>query len=208
MGENVYISFAKCTEIKNEKIRVSDVADVWCQNEKTLAQIKNTVIGNVNNAKDCVYTYTVISVIKQLEKKLPEITVNNLGDSEFLISYHYKKNPSIVWRIIKVIFISLIVFCGGAFAIMAYGNDIDIGKLFNFITDFFIGEEKGDSLVIEVAYSVGLSLGIILFFNNWGKRKQTKDPTPIQVSMRSYEEELYKTIIENNVREGKLGDGN
>lgn len=208
MGENVYISFAKCTEIKSEKIRVSDVADVWCQNEKTLAQIKNTVIGNVNNAKDCVYTYTVISVIKQLEKKLPEITVNNLGDSEFLISYHYKKNPSIVWRIIKVIFISLIVFCGGAFAIMAYGNDIDIGKLFNFITDFFIGEEKGDSLVIEVAYSVGLSLGIILFFNNWGKRKQTKDPTPIQVSMRSYEEELYKTIIENNVREGKLGDGN
>ncbi len=208
MGENVYISFAKCTEIKNEKIRVSDVADVWCQNEKTLAQIKNTVIGNVNNAKDCVYTYTVISVIKQLEKKLPEITVNNLGDPEFLISYHHKKNPSIVWRIIKVIFISLIVFCGGAFAIMAYGNDIDIGKLFYFITDFFIGEEKGDSLVIEIAYSVGLSLGIILFFNNWGKRKQTKDPTPIQVSMRSYEEELYKTIIENNVREGKLGDGN
>lgn len=208
MGENVYISFAKCTEIKNEKIRVSDVADVWCQNEKTLTQIKNTVIGNVNNAKDCVYTYTVISVIKQLEKKLPEITVNNLGDPEFLISYHHKKNPSIVWRIIKVIFISLIVFCGGAFAIMAYGNDIDIGKLFYFITDFFIGEEKGDSLVIEIAYSVGLSLGIILFFNNWGKRKQTKDPTPIQVSMRSYEEELYKTIIENNVREGKLGDGN
>ena len=61
---------------------------------------------------------------------------------------------------------------------------------------------------MELSYSVGLSVGVILFFNNWGKRKKVKDPTPIQMSMRNYEEEIYKTIIENNVREGKMGDGN
>ena len=91
---------------------------------------------------------------------------------------------------------------------MAYGNDIDIGGLFDVITEFFTGNDKDKRIIIEVAYSIGLSIGIILFFNNFGKRRQPKDPTPIQVSMRNYEEELYKTIIENNAREGKMGDGN
>lgn len=208
MGDNVYLNFSKCTEVKKEKIQLSDVAEVWCSNEKILHQIKAFVIGRINNDKDYVLTYTVISIIKLLEQKFQNITINNLGAPEFMIVYNHKKNPSILWQIIKIIFICLIVFCGGAFAIMAYGNDIDIGGLFDVITEFFTGNDKDKRIIIEVAYSIGLSIGIILFFNNFGKRRQPKDPTPIQVSMRNYEEELYKTIIENNAREGKMGDGN
>ena len=88
---------------------------------------------------------------------------------------------------------------------MAYGNDIDIGNLFKSITKDVTGNEE-NNIILEVAYSIGLSAGIIIFFNNFGKRKSIKDPTPIQVSMRSYEEELYKTIVENDTREGNCKD--
>ena len=208
MKENVYISFSKCIEIKNEKIKISDVADVWCSDNKLLSQIKTAVIGSVDGRSDRVLSFSVISVIQLLEQKFQNIAVVNIGDPEFLVSYKRKKSPCIIWQAIKVIFICGIVFCGGAFAIMAYGNDIDIGNLFQVITEFFVGENKEKSIILELSYSIGLSIGVVLFFNNWGKRKRSKDPTPIQVSMRNYEEELYKTIIENNVREGKMGDGN
>ena len=208
MKENVYISFSKCTEIKNEKIRLSDVADVWCSDSKLLSQLKTVVIGRVDGGSDRVLSFSVISIIQILEQKYQNISVVNIGDPEFLVSYRHKKKPCIVWNIIKIIFVCGIVFCGGAFAIMAYGNDIDIGNLFQVITHFFVGENEEKSIILELSYSIGLSVGVILFFNNWGKRKRPKDPTPIQVSMRNYEEELYKTIIENNVREGKMGDGN
>lgn len=208
MRENVYINFSKCTETKNEKIRISEVANVWCSNEKILAHIKNVVIGRVDGIADRVLTFSVISIIQLLEEKIQNITIINLGDPEFLVVYKHKKRPSIIWQVVKVVFISGIVFCGGAFAIMAYGNDIDIGNLFGAITEYFVGENSDKKIIMELSYSVGLSIGVILFFNNWGKRKKVKDPTPIQMSMRNYEEEIYKTIIENNVREGKMGDGN
>ena len=52
MKANVYISFSKCTEINNEKIRVSDVADVWCSDSNILHQIKMVVIGRVDGKND------------------------------------------------------------------------------------------------------------------------------------------------------------
>lgn len=208
MNENVYISFSKCTEIQTEKIRLMDVADVWCANASILVQIKSLVIGKVDGTKDNALAFKVIDVIQILEQKLKHISVVNIGEPEFLVVYKRKKKNCAIWQAMKIIFICLIVFCGGAFAIMAYGNDIDIGNLFRVITEFFVGSNEEKSKILELSYSVGLSVGIILFFNNWGKRKKVKDPTPIQMSMRNYEEEIYKTIIENNVREGKMGDGN
>lgn len=205
MCRNLYINFSKCSEVENEKVTIDDVAKVWCKDSAVLAGVKNTVISHMKGNTDEVKTFNVISVCKILEQNFPDININNMGATEFMVVYHYKKKENKVWQIIKMILICIIVFFGGAFAIMAYGNDIDIGNLFKSITKDVTGNEE-DNIILEVAYSIGLSAGIIIFFNNFGKRKSIKDPTPIQVSMRSYEEELYKTIVENDTREGNCKD--
>ena len=45
--------------------------------------------------------------------------------------------------------------------------------------------------------------GIILFYNHIGKRRITKDPTPIEVEMRLYEKDVNETIIDNAARMNK-----
>ena len=60
--------------------------------------------------------------------------------------------------------------------------------------------------ILEVSYSIGLALGIVLFFNHVGGRRLTKDPTPIEVEMRVYETEVNKALIETADREGKTVD--
>ena len=60
--------------------------------------------------------------------------------------------------------------------------------------------------ILEVSYSVGLAVGIILFFNHVGGRRLTKDPTPIEVEMRTYETDVNKALIETADREGKSID--
>ena len=57
--------------------------------------------------------------------------------------------------------------------------------------------------ILEVSYSVGLAAGIIIFFNHVGGRRLTKDPTPIEVAMRNYEEDVDKTLIATAGREGR-----
>lgn len=61
-------------------------------------------------------------------------------------------------------------------------------------------------LTIEIAYAAGLAGGIIIFFNHIGRRRITHDPTPIEVSMRKYEDDVNNTLAEVWDREGKTID--
>ena len=85
---------------------------------------------------------------------------------------------------------------------MAYHNDIGIADIFEKFYIMVMGN-PGNSAVLEVFYSIGLSLGIIIFFNHIGGRRITKDPTPIEVEMRIYESDVNKALIETASREGK-----
>ena len=59
---------------------------------------------------------------------------------------------------------------------------------------------------LEVCHSIGLGLGIILFFNHVGRKKITPDPTPIQIEMRKYETDLDTAFINNAERRGHSVD--
>ena len=96
----------------------------------------------------------------------------------------------------------MICFFGAGFTIMAFHNDIDIRGVFASIYYLFTGEENDGFTILEVSYCIGLSTGIILFFNHVGKRKITSDPTPIEVEMKTYEDDVEKTLVENAEREG------
>ena len=47
---------------------------------------------------------------------------------------------------------------------------------------------------------------MIVFFNHGINHKKTDDPTPLQVQMRLYEEDVNKTIIMNSSRNGNTID--
>ena len=59
---------------------------------------------------------------------------------------------------------------------------------------------------LEIFYCLGLPVGILIFFNHAGKKKVTPDPTPIQVQMRKYEQDVDTTFIEEAARKGNSLD--
>jgi len=66
-------------------------------------------------------------------------------------------------------------------------------KVYGLIT----GEKPQGFTILELSYSVGLAVGIIVFFNHFAKWKINTDPTPLEVEMRLYEENLDKALIQN-----------
>ena len=79
---------------------------------------------------------------------------------------------------------------------MAFHNDIAISELFNGIHKMITGVESNGHSILEFSYSIGLCIGIIVFFNHIGGKRITKDPTPIEVEMRIYEDEVNQTLID------------
>ena len=85
---------------------------------------------------------------------------------------------------------------------MTFNNDVDVGGLFSQIYTLVTGNVSSGFTILEISYSVGIGLGVLFFFNHFGKRKLTDDPTPMQVQMRIYEDDVNKTIMEEMEREG------
>ena len=95
---------------------------------------------------------------------------------------------------IKTILIGIIIFFGSAFTIMAFHNDIGIVDLFAQIYTQVIGYAPEQIGGLEIGYSIGLALGILIFFNHISLKKREKDPTPLQVEVSKYEQDVEDTI--------------
>ena len=86
---------------------------------------------------------------------------------------------------------------------MAFNNDVSIDDAFEKFYLQVMGTESNGMTELEVSYCIGLPVGILVFFNHFGKKKITPDPTPIQVAMRKYEQDVDTTYIETSSRKGK-----
>lgn len=159
---------------------------------------------NPYEEKRCVVS--VLKIIELIEDTCPDVTVESLGETEVLIERISVDTHKGWQQALKAFFISLICFFGTAFTIMAYHNDIGIANVFTRIHQIVMGSEPEGVSALEIAYSVGLSLGIIVFFNHVGGRRLTKDPTPIEVEMRKYETEVNNALVDTAEREGKTID--
>ena len=88
-----------------------------------------------------------------------------------------------------------------------FDYDVQLGcgysQAFEEIYVEFTGMEYTGFTVLEISYSIGIGLGAVFFFNHFGKRKLTQDPTPMEVEMRTYEDSVDTTIIEQEERKGK-----
>ena len=64
-----------------------------------------------------------------------------------------------------------------------------------------MGSAPEGTTILELTYSIGLPIGILVFFNHFSKVALSKDPTPIEVQMRTYETDVNTTLIQNAERE-------
>ena len=83
---------------------------------------------------------------------------------------------------------------------MTFNNDVSVTSVFGEVYRLLTGQESSGHTILELSYSVGLAGGILLFFNHFAGWKLNTDPTPLEVEMRLYEENIGKTLIQNDSR--------
>ena len=101
-----------------------------------------------------------------------------------------------MWNKIKTICVGIVIFFGSGFSIMAFHNDISIVDLFAQIYTQVIGYVPKQMGGLELGYSIGLAVGILLFFDHFSLKKKEKDPTPLQVEVCKYEKDVQDAITQ------------
>ncbi|MCL2593881.1 MAG: stage V sporulation protein AA [Defluviitaleaceae bacterium] len=159
--------------------------------------------------KDKTQTFHLVSItdiINKILSKYPNAKVNNLGEKDILIEFKPKKKEKSVWKFLKVTFVVVVLLTGSSTAIMSFHSDAQMTQIFRNYSKILLGEDKEKPHIIDIPYSIGLAAGIIIFFNHFGGRKLTKDPTPIDVEMNLYDKDVNETLIANLEKKGKKDD--
>ena len=209
MAENkkvtIYIKAEQNVELQTDDVHVSDLGKLQCSDPQVLARVKSP-LHTFRDGQPKRQVISLMKVIEEIEKLYPNASVESLGETDTLIERIRVDRHKGSLQTLKLIFVAAISFFGTSFTIMAFHNDIGITDVFTRIHEIVMGAESDGYTVLELCYSIGLAIGIILFFNHIGGRRITKDPTPIEVEMRVYEQDVNKALIETADREGKTID--
>ena len=197
MDKTIFIKCSQHSKVTKEQVVLNDVAEVYCEDTALAKKAKKVVVTQLKKPG----SRTVISVLwvmAKVQKKMPGVVIQSIGETDMIVEWEKTQKMELV----KIAVVSLIAFFGTAFTIMAFHNDIGIRSVFEEVYYITRGTAPEGVGVLEIFYCLGLFVGITVFFNHFGKKKFTEDPTPINVAMHNYEKDVNQAIVENAERQG------
>lgn len=202
----VYLKAEQNVEVATRDVRLKDLVSMECTDPHMLARLKTIKVLKVPDEGKHRYVVSVLKIISLIHETYPQLDVINLGAADVIVTYEAEGTTPAWQMYLKVAGIGLLVFVGGAYSIMSFNNDTNAPQLFAQIYQWIMGKEQRGFGLLEAGYCIGLAVGILVFFNHFGKRKLTVDPTPLEVEMRLYENDIQTTLVQTYSRKGKEED--
>ncbi|GGF08872.1 stage V sporulation protein AA [Halobacillus andaensis] len=200
MTTPIYVRMKQSIRIPVKKeIRLYDVAKVTGTLLKKQT-IENMILHRIKAEDKNIIVIDSYSIVDQIVSRFPEREVEILGPNQCVVHIERKKKKP---PFFVVLFIWLLLFIGAAMAIMNFHYDVAMESVQQKLHYMLTGEEEKHPLWIQVPYSLGLGIGMILFFNHWFSKKFNEEPNPMEVEVFKYQEDLdhYVAIHENKVEQ-------
>ena len=206
-GDTLYLKIGKNVVVTDRRVTLGDVAKMECTDQAALRQIRQKKLYSFRaeddkKKKNTLVVFSVLKVIELIHEDYPNLDISNEGESDFIVEYVKSPEKPVWMNCLKTVILCILIFFGAAFTIMAFNNDVGVTDVFAKFYQQITGMESNGITELEICYSIGLAVGIIVFFNHVGHKKITQDPTPIQIEMRKYETDLDTAFINNAERRG------
>ena len=204
--EPLYINIGQAVEVNEQTVLLKDIAKMSCSDRKIVSRLKTLKIISVQEKTYGRYVVSVLAIIEKIHEIYPQLEIVNLGEAQFVLTYRAPEKVNKFCTILKVAFVCVGGFLGAAFAIMTFNNDVGITELFEQVYKQFTGNESNGFTALEISYSIGIAIGITVFFNHIFGRKLSEDPTPIEVEMKKFEKDIKTMLIDTCTREESIID--
>lgn len=205
MSDTLYIKMDRSVEVTTCDVTIGDIVKLECRNKAIVNKVKPLKVIKAGTDKKSRYIVSVMKIIEMIENECNGVNISNIGETDCVVEIKRGKKTNTILENGKVLIVCLILFFGAGFSIMSFNNDVDIHGLFGEICKRMTGNEETGVEILQLMYSIGIAIGIIVFYNHFGPKKLSQDPTPIEVEMRDYEDEIYNALIEgHNRNDGRL----
>ncbi len=190
---DLYLQFEQDTAVDSRTVKLKDVARIYCSDAAISSKAGDIIIAKLDeNEKRKVMS--ALDVIRTVLRQYPNASITVLGENDFIISMKDNSKKNAVLELSRTALVCLIAFFGAAFSISTFNNDVDVSLVFDQI---LVTIKESDKLLVwlQVSYSVGIPLGVLVFYNHISKKEMNNDPTPLEVEMRIYEQDVNTASI-------------
>ena len=186
---------------KNSLIRLQDVADI-SSNSTMKENIQNLPLYQITKEDKEYVVLDGFHLIQHIQKYQSDIVIELLGAKETIISVlpsHRKMSlilVSLVW---------LILFIGAAMTIINFHYDVSMQEVHQKIHFMFTGTYEKYPLFLQIPYSIGLGIGIVLFLNHWFNKRFNEEPSPLELELFQYKNNVNEYIAhhENDLNDDR-----
>jgi stage V sporulation protein AA len=194
----VYIRLRHRVQVKSESlVNLGQLAQIIAP-EGVLEDLKRINIHQVTPSDKNIIVIDVMTVINSISVNHPYLDIQTIGPVQSIIEVIYEKK-----KISLPLFIGvwLLLFIGAAMAIMNFHEDVSMRQVHQTLYHFITGEEDPHPLLFQIPYSFGLGLGMILFFNHIFRKRLNEEPSPLEVEMFNYQQDLDQYVIMHENKE-------
>lgn len=195
--DTVYIGLReKITTEVDQHLTVKDLGDVFCSNDVIQKYVEDLEIYRTGSEEnwDFVDSNYIVNTIIGYNSS---IDVNMIGATEVLLEVRRIKRKSKVFKLLKIIFISIILFFGAGIAIINFHEDVNMAKSLEKIYFTITGKKTSKPLLITIPYSIGLGVGALMFFNKGldPSKRRKKEPGPMELELFLYNKDIEQFIL-------------
>lgn len=205
MSKILYIKIEQCIQVKEQLVKIGDVATMECTDQTVVNRLKTEKLLKIDDNRKKRTVVSTMLVIQKIHEIYPELEVQSIGESDFILQLPPEKKSRIVEGI-KVSLVCIVSFFGSVFAMMTFNEDVSTLDSFRKVYTWVMGQPPQGATLLELCYSIGVSVGIIVFFNHFGQKRLTKEPSPVEVEMSDYDKQVYTTLIQHAGRKGLQKD--
>lgn len=175
------------------EVKLGDVAQL-AGDSSVVELLQNEIVYKITAHDKTHVVIDVMKVIEIIQQKASHVQINLLGSGQTLVEIIYEKKKAhpvffgLVW---------LLLFIGAALAIIYFHEDVSMQQVHQRLYYMITGEFNAQPLVFQIPYSLGLGLGMVLFFNHVFQKRINEEPSPLEVEMFQYQQSLDQYVIVN-----------
>jgi stage V sporulation protein AA len=134
----------------------------------------------------------MLMVIRSIHQIIPVIQIEGFGEPHVLIEIKSGKTGP---HFIILALVWLLLFVGSGLTILNFHADVSMLQVHQRIYELLTGKRLEHPYFLQIPYSVGIGLGMVLFFNHIFKKKFNEEPSPLELEMYLYQESANRYVI-------------
>jgi stage V sporulation protein AA len=188
----LYIRFRKRVRLdKDQPILLRNIADLLSDPEIE-QNLHSHVISYPKPQDGNLILIDMLMVIRSISQIYPAIRIESFGEPHVLIEIKSERARP---HFIILALVWLLLFVGSGLTIINFHADVSMLEVHQRIYELLTGKQIKHPYFLQIPYSIGIGLGMVLFFNHVFKKKFSEEPSPLEVEMYLYQENTNRYVI-------------